>query len=176
MTRSRSRINLLSIASALCAVSALSGCGMTENVPRVAVGKPAPSYSAVTLAGDSISLRDLHGRVVLLNLWATWCFPCRQEIPELQALHERLAPRGLEVVGVSVDARGAQEPIREFAGEFGVTYPIWHDPDSRIINTFLAYGVPTTYLIDRAGMIRWKHLGPVQADDPALVRALEEAL
>ncbi len=176
MSRLHRRVDLSSLATILCAATALSGCGMTENVPRVAVGQPAPSYAAITLEGDSIALRDLKGRVVLLNLWATWCFPCRQEIPELQALHERLAPRGLEVVGVSVDARGAQEPIREFADEFGVTYPIWHDPDSRIINTFLAYGVPTTYLIDRDGMIRWKHLGPVMADDPALVRALEEAL
>jgi cytochrome c biogenesis protein CcmG, thiol:disulfide interchange protein DsbE len=160
----------------LLLAGALVPLACADRVPRVAVGEQAPVYSSRTLAGDSITLAQMQGRVVLLNLWATWCFPCREEIPELQALHERYGEAGLDVVGVSIDSRGMQSAIREFADEFGVTYAVWHDPDNRISQTFLAYGVPTTFLIDRAGVIRWRHMGVVRRDDPGLTRALQEAL
>lgn len=140
------------------------------------IGKPAPDYRAVSLTGDSVSLAGARGRVVLLNVWATWCHPCREEIPILQVLHERYASGGLELVGVSVDARGEEDTIREFAKDFGMTYPLWLDPDERVQSTFLAIGVPATFLIDRAGVLRWRHVGPVHADDSTLVRELERAL
>jgi thiol-disulfide isomerase/thioredoxin len=130
----------------------------------------------VTLAGDSVSLAARRGGVVLLNIWATWCHPCRDEIPVLERLHERLAPRGLDVVGVSVDTRGAEGDIREFVRRFGMTYEIWHDPDERVSSTFLAVGVPATYLIGKDGTLRWKHIGPIRENDPGLTNALEEAL
>jgi peroxiredoxin len=140
------------------------------------IGMPAPDYRAVSLTGDSVSLLEARGRVVLLNVWATWCHPCREEIPILQALHERYAARGLSLVGVSVDARGEEDTIREFAKDFGMTYPLWLDPDERVQSTFLAIGVPATFLIDRTGVLRWRHVGPVRGDDSTLVRELERAL
>jgi cytochrome c-type biogenesis protein len=140
------------------------------------IGKPAPEYRAISLTGDSVSLARSRGRVVLLNVWATWCHPCRDEIPVLQALHERYASRGLELVGVSVDARGEEDTIRQFADDFRMTYPLWLDPDERVQSTFLAVGVPATFLIDRGGVLRWRHVGPVQAADSTLIRALERAL
>lgn len=140
------------------------------------IGQPAPAYRAISLRGDSVSLDQARGRVVLLNVWATWCHPCREEIPILQALHERYAPRGLEVIGVSVDARGEEVTIQEFARDFRMTYPLWLDPDERVQSTFLAIGVPATFLIDRAGVLRWRHVGPVRASDTTLTRALERAL
>lgn len=140
------------------------------------IGKPAPDYRTTALAGDSVSLQQSRGRVVLLNVWATWCHPCREEIPVLQALHERYASRGLELVGVSVDARGEEDTIREFATDFRMTYPLWLDPDERIQATFFAIGVPATFLIDREGTLRWRHVGPVRANDTTLVRELERAL
>lgn len=149
------------------------GCGAEA---PAAVGSPAPSYEATTLAGDSVSLAELRGKVVLLNIWATWCHPCRTEIPALQEIHERYANRGLELVGVSIDARGERDAIRSFASDFGVTYPIWHDPEGRVSTTFRSIGVPSTYLIDREGELVWKHLGPVEADDASLIAALERAL
>lgn len=123
-----------------------------------------------------MSLADARGRVLLLNVWATWCHPCRQEIPVLQALHERYAGRGLHLVGVSVDARGEEDTIREFATDFRMTYPLWLDPDERVQSVFFAIGVPATFLIDRAGILRWRHIGPIRANDSTLVRALERAL
>lgn len=140
------------------------------------VGQPAPAYRTISLTGDSVSLDQVRGRVVLLNVWATWCHPCREEIPILQALHERYAAQGLELVGVSVDARGEEATIREFARDFEMTYPLWLDPDERVQSTFLAIGVPATFLIDRRGVLRWRHIGPVRGNDSTLVRALEHAL
>lgn len=140
------------------------------------VGKPVPEYAAVSLGGDSVSLSALRGKVVLLNVWATWCHPCREEIPALQALYRTHSARGLEVVGVSVDEGDAQDDVRGFAKEYGMTYPVWLDPDERVSSTFRTIGVPSTFLIGRDGTILWKHLGPVRVDDPALGRALEEAL
>jgi peroxiredoxin len=162
-------------AGALSLLGACAGTGDdTARAPEI--GQPAPDYRAVTLDGDSVSLGQSRGRVVLLNVWATWCHPCREEIPVLQALHERHASRGLELVGVSVDARGEEETIREFARDFRMTYPLWLDPDERVQSTFLAIGVPATFLIDRQGALRWRHVGPVRANDSTLARELELAL
>ena len=158
------------LASFACSV----GDAPSARAPEV--GRPVPEYRAVTLSGDSVSLADARGRVLLLNVWATWCHPCREEIPVLQALHERYASRGLQLVGVSVDARGEEDTIREFATDFRMTYPLWLDPDERVQSAFFAIGVPATFLIDRAGILRWRHIGPVRANDSTLVRALERAL
>ena len=160
------------------ALSLLLACAATgdDRAHAPEIGRPAPDYRAITLDGDSVSLGQSRGRVVLLNVWATWCHPCREEIPVLQALHERHASRGLELVGVSVDARGEEKTIREFARDFRMTYPLWLDPDERVQSTFLAIGVPATFLIDRQGVLRWRHVGPVRANDSTLARELELAL
>jgi len=144
--------------------------------PRVEIGLPAPLYSATTLDGDSAATAALAGKVVVLNIWATWCAPCRQEIPYLESLHKKHARDGLEIVGVSVDARGQDAEIREFAKEFGMTYPIWRDPDERVQSLYLALGVPASYLIDRAGILRWRRLGVISETDTTFTRALTAAL
>ncbi len=143
---------------------------------RVAVGSPAPSYAAVSLAGDSVSLAKLRGQVVLLNVWATWCHPCRAEIPQLRALHAKHASQGLALVGVSVDLDGTDETIRQFMTEFQMTFPIWRDPDERVLSRFLVVGVPATFLIDREGILRWRHTGPISPTDTTLTAALTKAL
>lgn len=154
----------------------LAACEVEVPEQPAEVGQPAPDYAAVSLAGDSVSLATLQGEVVLLNVWATWCHPCREEIPVLQALHEQHAEDGLAVVGVSVDTRGEQANVRSFAEDFQMTYPIWLDPGDRVSSIFRLVGVPSTFLIDREGTIVWKHLGPIPADDPALAQAIEAAL
>ena len=136
----------------------------------------APHYQAMTLEGDPVALADLEGEVVLLNVWATWCTPCRKEIPELQALHEEHADDGLRVVGVTVDNRGAESDVRRFIEEFGMTYDIWWDPDQTAVSTFEAMGVPLTVLIDEDGRIAWRHLGAFERGDPELMEAVGEAL
>ena len=161
--------------AALALAIALISCGTDRALPG-SVGTPAPAYGARTLSGDPVELASLRGDVVLLNVWATWCHPCREEIPALQRLHERMADSGLRLVGVSVDAGGEGRRVEAFAREFGVTYDIWLDPDDRVSDAFYTLGVPTTMLIDRAGIVRWRHTGPVKDTDPALLRALDAAL
>ena len=115
--------------AALALLGSLAACTLSEHKPRaVSDGTPAPAYDAVTLAGDSTSIEALKGDVVLLNIWATWCHPCRAEIPVLERLHDEYSSAGLRVVGVSVDARGEQERVGAFAESLGMTYQVWHDP------------------------------------------------
>lgn len=160
----------------ICSLAAAACSGDTTGAARVDIGAPVPAYAAASLAGDSVSLAALRGKVVLLNVWATWCHPCRDEIPELQALHERYAPRGLELVGISVDTESADDAIREFMRDFRMTYPVWRDPGERVSAQFHVVGVPATFLIDREGVLRWRKTGPIQPGDASLARALEEAL
>ena len=140
------------------------------------MGAPAPSYAAEKADGTPIALADLKGKVVLLNIWATWCKPCRQEIPALETLHQRHREAGLVVAGVSIDVDEDRKKVAEFAGALGASYAMWYDPDDRVSTTFLAIGVPASYLIGRDGTLRWRHVGPITAEDGALNAALKAAL
>jgi len=141
-----------------------------------AIGGEAPAYAATLMSGDSVRTADLKGKVVLLNVWATWCAPCREEIPYLQSLFEKHRADGLEIVGVSIDARGSDETITGFARDMGMTYPIWRDPDERVQSLYMALGVPASYLIDREGVLRWRRLGVIRATDSTFTSALSTAL
>jgi peroxiredoxin len=163
--------------SILVAVTiAVTSCTSREGSANVEVGKPAPEYRAVSVDGDSVSLAAQRGKVVLFNVWATWCHPCRDEIPELLVLYNKYKPRGLELVGVSIDANGSDEAIRSFMKDFRMTYPVWRDPDERVSAAFLVVGVPATFLIDRNGTLRWRKTGPIQPGDSSLVAAIELSL
>lgn len=167
------------VGSALALGASIPACapaGEDGGTGKVEVGAPAPAYRTVSLDGDSVSLAAVRGKVVLLNVWATWCHPCRDEIPELQAIHTKYQARGLELVGVSVDADGSGDAIRAFMTDFRMTYPVWLDPDERISTQFLVVGVPATFLIDRAGVLRWRKTGPIQPNDSTLAAAIERAL
>jgi peroxiredoxin len=161
----------------LALLLAAVACGEArEAVPRPEAGRPAPAFQALDLAGDTVSLAGLRGSPVLLNLWATWCAPCRKETPYLQSLHERFSAQGLEVVGVSVDAFGARKDVEGFMTEFGVTYQILHDPAMRSMDVFWVAGLPATFVIGRDGTLLWAHLGPVETGNPGLEQALTDAL
>ena len=152
----------------------LTGCETAPAGPP-RVGSPAPEYAAVALHdGTPTSLQALRGTPVLLNVWATWCHPCREEMPDLERLHRQYP--GLRVVGVSIDERGQEDAIRAFLRDFGVTYEIWLDPDDRVTSTFALMGVPGTFLIGRDGTLLWSRVGPLTSTDPALQRALHASL
>ena len=143
---------------------------------RVEIGQAVPPYGAIALTGTADSLSKLSGKVVLLNVWATWCIPCRTELPDLQALHERYAADGLDIIGVSIDDASEAASIKEYAVERGVTYALWHDPNDRISGIFLANGVPATYLIGRDGTLRWRWLGPLTKDDHTINSQIQQAI
>ncbi|MGQ0539130.1 MAG: peroxiredoxin family protein [Gemmatimonadaceae bacterium] len=154
----------------------LAACSGRERPGQIEVGLPAPDYRARTLDGEPAALADLRGRVVLLNGWATWCIPCQREVPALQRLYTERRAEGLEIIGVSIDVAGADDRIRQFAATYGMSYPIWRDPDDVYSGVFRAYGVPATYLIGRDGILRWHKVGEVHPDDRDFRVALEAAL
>lgn len=166
----------ISILRVLSAALLLSACGDAPGGGPVRVGNPAPAYAAETLDGRQGALGQMRGKPVLLNVWATWCHPCRQEIPALEQLHQAYGPRGLQVIGVSIDQGDQEQGIREFMQEFGASYPVWLDPDGEVATVFSTVGVPNTFLIGPDGQVLWKHVGPVKADDAELRRLIEASL
>lgn len=139
------------------------------------VGSTMPEYSATTLDGAKFDLVSRRGTVALVNVWATWCGPCRYEIPELQAIHDRYASRGFAVIGVSVDESGP-EAVRTFVQEQKMTYPIVLDPQGKMASILQTSVLPTTVLLDRNGRIVWKKYGLIRVGDEELIRAIEAAL
>ena len=135
----------------------------------VSVGSPAPDFHAHSLEspGRVRRLADYDGQVMLLNIWATWCTPCRVEMPSIQALLEAFAPSGFKVVAVSIDDEGSRQKVREFAQEYGLTFEILHDHTGEIQKAYQTTGIPETFIIGADGLIRRKVVGAVHWDSPA---------
>jgi thiol-disulfide isomerase/thioredoxin len=137
--------------------------------------KPAPELSFFDGEGNALSLEDFRGKVVVLNLWATWCAPCRHEMPSLDRLQATLGEEGLQVLPLSLD-RGEVSQIQAFYDEVGLpTLGIYHDPEAAAGRAFGAYGLPTTIVIDREGREIGRLLGPAEWDSEAamaLIRAV----
>ena len=118
----------------------------------------APGVTFPTLAGDTASLRGLRGQVVVLNFWATWCPPCKREIPELSRLQDSLSSEPASVVGVAVSS-GSRKEIRDFGEEYGINYPVWLSDPGTAATEYRAVGLPTTLLVDPRGVIRRRYMG-----------------
>jgi len=135
------------------------------------------SYSATRLDGSPYVIGEQKGKALLLNVWATWCGPCRYEIPELKSMQAELGPKGLEVVGIAVDEKPDNErDVKAFVAEKAIEYPVVLDPEGRILLLLETSTVPTTGLLDRSGQVVWYSVGIVQSNNPALTEALEKAL
>jgi cytochrome c biogenesis protein CcmG, thiol:disulfide interchange protein DsbE len=127
---------------------------------QVVVGSRAPDFKVVDLTtGDSLQLRQRYGgTVTLVNIWATWCQPCRVEMPAIQQAYARLKPRGFKVAAVSVD-EGSPDDVRAFAREFGLTFDILHDRSGLIQQKYQLTGLPETFLLDKDGVIMKREIG-----------------
>lgn len=174
-TRSFSRRNVVTLGLTVMALI-VGGCGRSGELRAPAIGAPAPEYSAITPTGQPVTLAALKGQVVVLNLWATWCLPCLEEIPQLAALHTRFAGQDVRVIGVSIDAAGMGSDVTDFASEHRMPYDIWLDPDHNVSVKFLTVGVPETFVIDRSGVIRARVIGAVRTGDTTLTAAVQRAL
>lgn len=172
------RLALLPLLALLALLPLLAACGGSggDGPASGSVGAVAPAYAATRMDGTPVSLADHRGDVVMLNVWATWCKPCREEIPALDSLYREFGARGFIVAGVSIDVIDDTARIAGFARSLGASYPLWLDPDDRVSTTFRAIGVPSTYLVDREGVLRWKKMGAVHASDPGLRAALDSIL
>jgi peroxiredoxin len=144
----------------------------------VRVGSRAPEFRAVNLrTGRPAALADYRGRVILLNVWATWCLPCRLEMPSLERLHETLGGSGFEVVGVSIDD-GDSSNVMRFVRELGLGFDVLHDREGAIQRIYRTSGVPESFVIDKDGIIVKRVIGPAEWDGPVtetLIRRLEGA-
>ena len=136
-------------------------------------GEAAPAFQLVTVDGDSLSLASLKGQVVLVDFWATWCGPCRAEMPALQQLYEDFAGRGVELVAISVDVQSQGVP--EFVRRLELTYPILLDGRA-VQASYRVLGLPTLFVVDRQGIIRHVHVGYAPGAEAALADEVEALL
>lgn len=131
-----------------------------KDTPRPAVGYPAPEFRLKTLSGENFALSELRGKPVVLNFWATWCGPCRNELPALQKASERYAD---EVAIIGVDQAEPAETVQQYVDELGLTFMIPLDHNHDAANAYEVTLMPTTYFIDAEGIIRSVHLGEMNS-------------
>jgi cytochrome c biogenesis protein CcmG/thiol:disulfide interchange protein DsbE len=136
------------------------------------VGRPAPPFDLQTLDGPRVSLADLRGSPIVLNFWASWCIPCREEAPLLTAAEATYRSDGLRILGVVY--QDSAENARDFMARYGQTYPGLLDPDGRTAIDYGVFGLPETFFIDRAGIVRSRQVGAVTEAD--LQRQIEAIL
>ena len=120
-------------------------------------GYLAPALEGVTLSGSPISLDDVQGKVLLINFWATWCPPCRLEMPAMQAIYTRYKDQGFEILAVNLQEQDAQ--MSAFVDEMGLTFPILVDRDGSLSSVYRVTSLPTTFVVDREGVIRDRIVG-----------------
>jgi cytochrome c biogenesis protein CcmG/thiol:disulfide interchange protein DsbE len=142
------------------------------------VGSTAPDFKAVELPGGRpATIENYRGKVVLLNIWATWCPPCKVEMPSMERLHQKLAGTDFQLVAVSVDEEDSSV-VNKFVHEYGLTFPVLHDQDGSIRQIYQTTGVPESFVIDRDGVIVKKVIGAADWDAPVnenLIRRLLDA-
>lgn len=129
--------------------------------PPVLEGDQAPDFTLPLLAGGETGLAEQRGKVVLLNVWATWCAPCRTEMPYMERMYQGLKGQPFEILAVSIDDRGAED-VGPFVRELGLTFPILLDPEKKIEGLYRTSRVPESFIIDKKGVVRRLVVGPLQ--------------
>jgi cytochrome c biogenesis protein CcmG/thiol:disulfide interchange protein DsbE len=155
---------------------------LADELQPVGLGAKAPEFVANTL--DSIkpvtkTLDDYKGQVVLINIWATWCAPCRIEMPSIEKLQNAYGPKGLKIVAISVDDPGNEALVREFRKQFNLTFEVLHDPggqEGKISRDYQTTGYPETVIIGRDGVIRRKFLGATDWNSEANRKLIDRLL
>jgi thiol-disulfide isomerase/thioredoxin len=148
----------------------LGATGLALMAPQasVEINRPAPDFHVLNLqTGDSVSLKhDYRGSVTLVNIWATWCVPCRAEMPAMQELYDSLGPRGFKIAAISIDEGNPQDVV-VFAQELGLTFDILHDRDGTVQQQYQTTGVPESFLLDRQGVLVKRVIGAHDWGSPA---------
>lgn len=147
----------------------------TPEDPAPRVGQPVPDFTLPDLQGNMVQLSALRGTVVFINLWATWCPPCVEEMPTMQRLYDRLHARGLEILAISIDALGAQM-VGPFMRQYRLTFPALLDPTSSIERLYRTRGVPESFVVDKQGRLVEKVVGPRDWSHPQVIAMFERLL
>jgi thiol-disulfide isomerase/thioredoxin len=169
------------VASACGESSARTSAREDESAGAVAgdagieIGRSLSAYRATTLSGTSVEIGGRGGSPTLVNVWATWCTSCREEMQDLAAIHHDYAPRGLRVIAVSVDA-GSETLVRRFVQREALPFPVVHDQAGAIQRQYHVVGVPTNYLIGADGRLLWEQVGGIHGRLPKVRVEVEKAL
>lgn len=138
-------------------IAGVAALAVVSSISAASVSEPAPGFALKARSGDTVTLGDLKGQVVMINFWATWCGPCRQEMPHLEALYERYQSLGFTLLGINVeqDPKGADKWLKETP----VSFPVLFDPDNAVTKLYDVVAMPSTVIIDRQGKVRFIHHG-----------------
>ena len=157
-------------------------CSSGENPPvdsskstqyKPEVGYLAPGFTLEMMnQGKAVNLSDYKGKVVLLNFWATWCFPCRKEMPSMQELYQIFKDRNFEILAVNMDKFG-KEKVISFVSNYGLTFPILLDKELKTALIYEVRNIPTSYIIDKNGIIKDKIIGGIHWTAPKIVNEIE---
>jgi thiol-disulfide isomerase/thioredoxin len=167
---------LVSGVVAVLSAGAVALAKFGPDVERVDIGARAPDFRAIDLGtGDSVSFREHYeGAVTLVNIWATWCIPCRVEMPAMERVYRDLAPRGFKIAAVSID-EGSPEDVRAFGQELGLSFDMLQDRSTAVQQIYQTTGVPESFLINQNGVIVKRIIGAHDWGSP-VNRALVERL
>lgn len=179
-----------SSAAPLLCLFALASCGAEEaqsSGPAAAddvsggkdglVGNPAPNFSTKAVnSKETVSLKRLRGHVVLVDFWGTFCEPCKKSFPKLEELSERYADQGFRIVGVSEDEAEDKDKIPDFAGSLGAKFTLAWDEDKSIARAYKPETMPSSYLIDKKGIVRYAHVGYHNGEELQVDKEIKELL
>jgi peroxiredoxin len=154
--------------------AAIVGLMLSANGHAVAISDAAPDFTLKSLEGSNLRLDEYRGQVVLLNFWASWCGPCRQEMPLLDRLHHRYEDTGFAVIGVNVEGDAA--PAQGIVDQTQVTFPILIDDGQKVSEMYNLQAMPSTVVIDRDGVVRYIHLGYKPGDEAKYVEVVKELI
>ena len=143
--------------------------------PRLEKGVPAPNFTLPGLDGKMVSLADYKGKVVLLNIWATWCSPCVEEMPSMEKLYQQLKTEDFEILAVSMDISGT-EAVLPFMKKYKLSFPALTDTEGAIKSLYQTTGVPETFIIDKDGTIVEKVIGPRDWASPGAIRSFRNLI
>lgn len=158
---------------ALC-ISLLASPGFAAKEKHVDLKGPAKDFTLKSNKGKNVQLSDLRGRVVMLNFWASWCGPCRQEMPLLDKLSQRYEPAGFTLLGVNVEAD--QEAADALLKEIPVSFPVLYDPTSKVSKAYKVEAMPSTVMIDCDGNLNYLHRGYVPGDEKIYQKKIKELI
>jgi len=160
--RIRSGLAVIIVAALFAVLLVVSGCGQASTPasgqsPAPEIGRKAPDFTLKDLDGNSVRLNDLRGKVVFLNFWATWCPPCRAEMPDIEEVHQKY--RGQDVVVLGIDIQESLDKVRGFVEDGGYSWTMLLDSTGKIAITYKVRAIPTSYFIDREGIIKAVSIG-----------------
>ena len=144
------------------------------NAGAVGVQDQAPDFTLKSLEGSNLRLDEFRGQVVLINFWASWCGPCRQEMPLLDRLHHRYEDTGFAVLGVNVEGKAG--PAQEIVDKTNVTFPILIDDGQKVSEMYNLQAMPSTVVVDRDGVVRYIHLGYKPGDEAKYVEVVKQLI